>query len=514
MLRTRADRLRMGLFTSLGLVPLACGARVEPPEVAERDGTLSTSPSQNDSSSDPPALPTEACDGFPLITDGVDTGLVNCSNGVVHRPVAVECANRLGERVTSERVTNESAELCNADPSCTPPMGCRSDADCTADAYGHCEQRGQLPQPVCVYGCVTDADCNAEEACVCGSFIGECISATCRSAEDCGGEYLCAQFRDLFGIGCGEPIQLACQTPADECRAPRDCAGGGNCSAADGPWRCVEVPGIACGRPFLVDGQARLASVVAARHEGVRLGASLHGLDATARERLARAWLEVGRMEHASIAAFARFCLQLLELGAPHELLVAAQAAMADETEHTKLAFALASHYAGTPLGPGALPMDGALRASQLDEILLLVLREGCVGETVAALEAIEALAHAEDPVVRQVLERIARDERAHAELAWRFVAWALRERPELSSLVERELCGSGAPRGLAAEAPTERGACLTDPVDLLRHGILSDAERAAVHAAAWRDVVQPCARHILAALRPSPTLNATIDFS
>src|SRR5436190_13763000 len=54
------------------------------------------------------------------------------------------------------------------------------------------------------------------------------------------------------------------------------------------------------------------------------------------------------------------------------------------------------------------------------------VVREGCIGETVAALEAREALARASDPAVRAVLARIARDEARHAELAWRTVAWAL----------------------------------------------------------------------------------------
>jgi hypothetical protein len=348
---------------------------------------------------------------------------------------------------------------------------------------------------------VTDADCGAGEACVCGPLIGQCIQASCRTADDCGG-YQCAQFYDFFGVGCGEPMQLACQTPDDECRSTDDCTGGfGNCSAAHGTWRCVEVPGIACGRPFLVDGHARLAPVAARSDYGTVLAPCLDGLDAVARARLSHAWLDVGRMEHASIAAFARFCLQLLELGAPHALLVAAQTAMADETEHTRLAFGLASHYAGKRLGPGALPLDGALRESRLEDVLQLVLREGCVGETVAALEAAEALAHTRDPVVRSVLERIARDEQAHAELAWRFVAWALHERPDLASLVERELVVEAqALRLPLGEAPLQRRtASVAGALDPLPHGILTDAERVAVRAAAWRDVVQPCASRLLA---------------
>jgi hypothetical protein len=506
---TRADRLRVTLLSSLGLLPVACGARVEQPSAELNDsvqttghgGTAATpdESSRNDEPSrntvpDPP----ESCMGSPVISAGVDTGLVSCASGVVHRPVPAECPNHLDQRGTAD-----VAPPCE-DDSCAPPSTCRSDADCTAKPYGFCNTLGQIPSFTCTYGCVTDADCAADEACVCGQYIGECVKANCRSADDCEAGYLCTQFRDLFGIGCNEPMQLACQGPNDECRTGADCASDGsgfaNCSAPSGSFRCATVPGIACGRPFLVDGEARLAPVSAGRDGGFALCPRLDGLDAGARDRLARAWLEVGRMEHASIAAFARFCLQLLELGAPRDLLVAAQAAMADETEHTRLAFALASHYAGTPLGPGALPMDGALRDSRLEAVLLLVVREGCAGETIATLEAEEALAHAEDPIVRGVLERIARDERAHAELAWRFVAWALQQRPELASVVERELEGAEAHRFDDAAAPAALcSARLAKRFDPLQHGILTGRARAAVHAAAWRDVVRPCARSLLA---------------
>jgi hypothetical protein len=503
MLRTRADRLRVAVLTSLGLLPVACGAQAEHDPVGGFDDALHTAsqstdneePSQIDTPQNPPA-PSESCQGSAVMVGDVDTGLVSCTNGIVHRPAPIECPNRL-----DQHVVDTTFAACDADEGCEPASTCQTDADCAALPYGYCQTSGQLARLDCVAGCVTDADCDTGEACVCGPLIGQCIRASCRSADDCGG-YLCAQFYDRFGIGCGEPMQLACQTPNDECRTAGDCSGGfANCSAADGTWRCVDVPGVACGRPFLVEGQARLAPIAARGDYGTTLAPCLDGLDAAARDRLARAWLEVGRMEHASIAAFARFCLQLLELGAPHALLVAAQSAMADETEHTRLAFALASHYAGARLGPGALPLDGALQESRLEEVLQLVLREGCVGETVAALEASEALAHTRDPVVRNVLERIARDEQAHAELAWRFVAWALAERPELARVVERELVVEAhALRLRASEAPLQRCAArVTGAFDPLPHGILGDAERVAVRAAAWRDVVGPCAVSLLA---------------
>ncbi|HEY6080394.1 MAG TPA: ferritin-like domain-containing protein, partial [Polyangiaceae bacterium] len=133
-----------------------------------------------------------------------------------------------------------------------------------------------------------------------------------------------------------------------------------------------------------------------------------------------------GRMEHASIAAFARFSLQLLSLGAPPELVDSCTQALADETAHTKLCFRIASAYAGRALGPGPLDIQRSLEQSSLAQIVELVIAEGCFGETSAALDALEAAQNASDPVIAASYARIATDEQRHAELAFRFVRWAL----------------------------------------------------------------------------------------
>src|SRR5262249_54305642 len=138
---------------------------------------------------------------------------------------------------------------------------------------------------------------------------------------------------------------------------------------------------------------------------------ALDSLDLAMRDELAAAWERVAQMEHASIAAFARFSLQLLSLGAPADLVERTSRAMADEARHAKIAFALASAYRGRDIGPGLLPLNGAFDgASDAASILRLAIREGCVGETVAALEAGEAGAAAQDPVIRSVLAKIASD--------------------------------------------------------------------------------------------------------
>jgi hypothetical protein len=91
-------------------------------------------------------------------------------------------------------------------------------------------------------------------------------------------------------------------------------------------------------------------------------------------------------MEHASIAANARFALELLSLGAPPELVEETYQAMADETVHARDACALASAYAGHAVGPGALDISQALAAGSPIDIVRTAILEGCIGETDAEL--------------------------------------------------------------------------------------------------------------------------------
>jgi hypothetical protein len=161
-------------------------------------------------------------------------------------------------------------------------------------------------------------------------------------------------------------------------------------------------------------------------------------------------------MEHASIAAFARFTLQLLALGAPPELVADATRAMADETRHARLCFGLASRYAGHDVGPGPLDVGGALGAVTLLDVVELVVDEGCVGETAAALEAAWDAETAADPVERDVLSVIAEDEARHAALAVQFVAWAAHRDARVLERVAHQLERA---RATASDTPARRAA-------------------------------------------------------
>ena len=105
------------------------------------------------------------------------------------------------------------------------------------------------------------------------------------------------------------------------------------------------------GRPFLIEGSARLAPAVHSAGWGNADLCEVTCSSSVTRARLADEWTRVALMEHASIAAFARFTLQLLALGAPAHLVEGSNAAMIDETNHAKLAFGIASAYAGENMG-------------------------------------------------------------------------------------------------------------------------------------------------------------------
>jgi hypothetical protein len=179
-------------------------------------------------------------------------------------------------------------------------------------------------------------------------------------------------------------------------------------------------------RPFLVGSSLRAAPAVA-RDDWRESSISAGSMDPSTRDALARAWLDDAREEHASVAAFARFTMLMLSVGAPPELIAKSQRASLDEIVHAKCCFGLAARYGGIAVGPGPLPVHDALAPLSLAQIAALTAEEGCVGETLGVLLALEQLAVAADHQIVRILRRIVTDEARHAELAWAFVSWAVR---------------------------------------------------------------------------------------
>jgi len=155
----------------------------------------------------------------------------------------------------------------------------------------------------------------------------------------------------------------------------------------------------------------------------------------TEREQIGWAWLEAGLGEHASVAAFARFVLHLMTLGAPAELVREAIHAMDDEVEHARLCFGIAKMFTGRVAGPGPIDLTGVFdQPNDSRSILEAAILEGCIAETISARCAQAALDLVADPTIHGPLSRIASDESKHADLSWHFVAWMLEKYPELKT--------------------------------------------------------------------------------
>ena len=260
-------------------------------------------------------------------------------------------------------------------------------------------------------------------------------------------------------------------------------------------YQCYQSP--ACGRPFVVAGEARVAEPRASRgwlREGK--GDAL-GVNAA----IGREWLRDALAEHASVAAFSAFNLSLLALGAPAELVRASAAATLDEVHHARACFELASQYAGRPLGPAPLELGDLHIGTDLASVVERTFLDGCIGETAAALIARVSLDGCEAPRARAALERIAEDEARHAELAWQFVAWAVQRGGQAIAGVLR----SALERAESAEraADTCRGSEAA-PAEWRRAGRLSDAERASLSHLAVRDIARPMLEALLSGRHPA----------
>ncbi len=162
-------------------------------------------------------------------------------------------------------------------------------------------------------------------------------------------------------------------------------------------------------------------------------------------------WLaHAADLERVSIDAFRILHRELSHYDAPDELLLATLRAEADEVVHARMMGNLAVRE-GATLSSTPVP-HGEVRA--LVDIALENAVEGCVRETYGAVVAGHQAAHATRSDVRKLMNRVYRDECAHAELAWSVHAWLL---PLLSSderaRVEAAMAGAVRELHAAAEA-------------------------------------------------------------
>jgi hypothetical protein len=407
----------------------------------------------------------------PVLRDSGDTGYVQCADGAINRVFPVRCV----KPITAPRCIGTEGH-----------RSCTTDAECGDAPHGFCMHgMGQIGEYCsCIYPCLDDSECATGQACICpdlaknGPSVSMCAPAECKSNADCpSGE--CGA--SIHFNGCGHELSLQCREAGDSCRSNDQCEHG-TCSALvrgeQDPvsFKCESLSCV-IGRPLTVEHGVRVAGVAESRWGTARLEGLGH--DQAARARAAY-WLGIARMEHASVASFARFVNELLGFGAPPNLLADALAAADDEVHHAELTFAVASAYAGQPLGPGALQVDDLHPTRDPELFVTRLIVEGCVGETLGVAETLALLEHDLDPVLRAVVERIAADETRHAALAWRTLKW-------FAARVDPAIIDRAFERALSLAAHVDDEAI--DP----NHGRLGRDSKRLVRGAAIASVIEPC---------------------
>jgi hypothetical protein len=157
-------------------------------------------------------------------------------------------------------------------------------------------------------------------------------------------------------------------------------------------------------------------------------------VDDEVRQALAAQWRENGRTEHASVAAFAQLTMDLMALGAPPELVAAAQKDALDEIRHAELCFSLARALDGRAQGPGPFPEVrqargvSSLRSVALAGLAVDSLIDGGLHEGVSARILATLARRCELPAVQALLKELAADEGRHAAHGWDVVEWCLAE--------------------------------------------------------------------------------------
>jgi hypothetical protein len=262
--------------------------------------------------------------------------------------------------------------------------------------------------------------------------------------------------------------------------------------------------GGAWGRPLRVRGRIR--------HPELRHGSDwtkgaqpeVNDLDAPTRAALEALWLHDAQKEHASVPAFSRVSWLLAAVGAPAELMEGAHRAALEEIDHARRCFALAAGYAGRSHSVEPMPellLGGLdLRGDPFEHLATESLADGCLLEDFNADVAAACEATCEEPAVKDVLHRIAVEERSHAEFSWALLEWVVARRdPRVLRAVEK--AASTLERTARPTAVSSVKAALVakaDPAALRRHGRIPDETWAGL----WTERLRETTRRVGSLLR------------
>eukprot|EP01083_Nonionella_stella_P036931 100728_1 len=140
-------------------------------------------------------------------------------------------------------------------------------------------------------------------------------------------------------------------------------------------------------------------------------------------------WIEQGLAEHASIASFSRFSLELMSIGAPLWMIQLSNKAGLEEIKHTQISFDIANWYLHgmyqdrTCVTPNVFPQHSVNINADWNRIASDTAIGGCLGETTAALTMRTQMY---GNMIDDYIDEIAMEEVRHAALAWVAVKWMI----------------------------------------------------------------------------------------
>lgn len=218
-----------------------------------------------------------------------------------------------------------------------------------------------------------------------GILTLQCTNGTCWSDADIGlreGSGLQCFPNSEWNDGCviGRPLIVDGKSPI---RAPVE-------------WTQMEMGSDAAGNswaPYITEFMDGLSA--AEQHSNLVFNTSEIPANALSASR----WVAQGIDEHASVASFNRFALNLMAFGAPPHLIRRSQQAALDETKHAELSYSLAALLNTTASGAASTTPDSAVNSvwapvplgmpipnpmaldDTTDDLLRSAFREGCIGE-------------------------------------------------------------------------------------------------------------------------------------
>jgi hypothetical protein len=125
--------------------------------------------------------------------------------------------------------------------------------------------------------------------------------------------------------------------------------------------------------------------------------------------------------------------LDLMAVGAPPELVAAAQRDALDEVRHAAACFAIARDIDGLVESPSPFPdararrfLFTAARSIALTQIAIDALADGVLNEGIAARLLAQLAKNCDVPALSSILRDMAADESRHAAHSWDIVAWCV----------------------------------------------------------------------------------------